>query len=176
MRGKPNLVLITSDQHRGDCFGFEGRAVKTPHLDQLASSGARFSSCITPSAMCQPARSSMLTGLYPRTHGVIDNGIDLPRQTGENGFAGQLTQAGYATAFIGKAHFSSYNTFTATGTPECRHSSSGYADDWLGPYMGFQHVELAVLGHELAEMASQNKGQQYERWLRSGGGGEERLG
>ena len=25
MRGKPNLVLITSDQHRGDCFGFEGR-------------------------------------------------------------------------------------------------------------------------------------------------------
>ena len=176
MRGKPNLVLITSDQHRGDCFGFEGRAVKTPHLDQLASSGARFSSCITPSAMCQPARSSMLTGLYPRTHGVIDNGIDLPRQTGENGFAGQLTQAGYATAFIGKAHFSSYNTFTATGTPECRHSSSGYADDWLGPYMGFQHVELAVLGHELAEMASQNKGQHYERWLRSGGGGEERLG
>ena len=175
MRGKPNLVLITSDQHRGDCFGFEGRPVKTPHLDRLASTGTRFSACITPSAMCQPARSSMLTGLYPRTHGVVDNGIDLPQHTGENGFGGQLTKAGYETAFIGKAHFSSYNTFAATGTPECRHSSSGYADDWLGPYMGFQHVELAVLGHELAEMASHNKGQHYERWLRGGDGGEERL-
>ena len=39
MRGKPNLLLITSDQHRGDCFGFEGRPVKTPHLDRLASTG-----------------------------------------------------------------------------------------------------------------------------------------
>ena len=33
---RPNIIIITSDQHRGDCFGFEGRKVKTPHLDQLA--------------------------------------------------------------------------------------------------------------------------------------------
>ena len=109
MKKKPNLLIITTDQHRGDCYGFEGRKVKTPHLDQLAASGARFKNCITPSAMCQPARGSMLTGHYPLTHGVIDNGIDMPATTGEAGFAGQLSAEGYHTAFLGKAHFSSYN-------------------------------------------------------------------
>ena len=87
---RPNILIITTDQHRGDCYGFEGRKVKTPHIDQLAAEGTRFQHCITPSAMCQPARASMLTGLYPLTHGVVDNGIDLPSETGDKGFAGQL--------------------------------------------------------------------------------------
>ena len=39
---RPNIIIITSDQHRGDCFGFEGRKVKTPHLDQLAQEGVVF--------------------------------------------------------------------------------------------------------------------------------------
>ena len=47
---RPNLLIITTDQHRGDCYGFEGRKVKTPHIDQLAAAGTRFQHCITPSA------------------------------------------------------------------------------------------------------------------------------
>ena len=43
MDKKPNILLITSDQQRGDCFGFEGRSVRTPHLDRLARNGTRFS-------------------------------------------------------------------------------------------------------------------------------------
>ena len=77
MNPGPSIVLVTSDQHRGDCFGFEGRPVRTPHLDFLARNGTRFSACITPSPVCQPARASILTGLLPATHGVRDNGIDL---------------------------------------------------------------------------------------------------
>ena len=76
-RKRPNILLITSDQQRGDCFGFEGRRVRTPHLDLLARDGTRFSACITPNLVCQPSRASILTGLLPRTHGVCDNGIDL---------------------------------------------------------------------------------------------------
>ena len=141
---RPNILIITTDQHRGDCYGFERRKVKTPHIDQLAAAGTRFQHCITPSAMCQPARASMLTGLYPLTHGVVDNGIDLPPETGDAGFAGQLGRNGYHTAFIGKAHFSSYNTFSPTGTPECHQSSSNFSDDWNGPYMGFEEAQLLV--------------------------------
>ena len=37
---KPNFVFITADQQRGDCYGFMGRKIKTPHLDQLRSEGA----------------------------------------------------------------------------------------------------------------------------------------
>ena len=48
MVSRPNILFITSDQQRGDCYGFEGRQLKTPHLDQLARDGTRFSACITP--------------------------------------------------------------------------------------------------------------------------------
>ena len=158
MTKKASIMSILADQHRGDCCGFAGRRVKTTHLAQLASSGTRFRNCITPSAMCQPARGSMLTGLYPLTHGVIDNGIDMPAVTGEAGFAGQLSAQGYHTAFLGKAHFSSYNTFEPTGTPECHNSSKTFSDDWNGPYMGFDEVQLVVLGPELQAMANEPKG------------------
>jgi hypothetical protein len=59
-----NVLLITSDQQRGDCYGFEGRNVKTPHLDLMAAAGTRFSACITPNNVCQPSRASILTGLF----------------------------------------------------------------------------------------------------------------
>ena len=38
---RPNFLLISADQQRGDCLGVEGRAIKTPHLDQLAGQGTR---------------------------------------------------------------------------------------------------------------------------------------
>ena len=110
---QPNVLLITSDQQRGDCYGFEGRRVKTPHLDQLARDGTRFSACITPNVVCQPSRASILTGLLPRTHGVCDNGIDLDPASAKLSFAGRCTRAGYATGFIGKAHFATMHTFKA---------------------------------------------------------------
>ena len=56
MAKRPNILLITSDQQRGDAYGFEGRKVKTPHLDGMARDGTRFSSCITPNVVCQPSR------------------------------------------------------------------------------------------------------------------------
>ena len=48
----------------------------------------------------------------------ISRSIDLPRQTGESGFAGALSAVGYDTAFIGKAHFATANTFAPTGSGE----------------------------------------------------------
>ena len=168
----PNILLITSDQHRGDCFGFAGRGVKTPHLDLMAAEGSRFATAITPNPVCQPARASILTGKLPLTHGVRDNGIDLPPETAEQGFAGQLSRAGWQTGFIGKAHFSSHHTFTPTGTPECRQSMNQYGPDWCGPYMGFQHVELVVEGHNHWLPMAPPFGQHYERWYYGDGRGE----
>ncbi len=172
MASRPNIVLITSDQQRGDCFGFEGRNIKTPHLDAMARSGTRFSACITPNLVCQPARASILTGLLPRTHGVRDNGIDLDPAIGGAGFAGQLARAGYDTGFIGKAHFSTFHTFEPTGAPECRGSTADYGADWFGPYMGFEYVELMVGGHNHFLPMEPPSGQHYERWYHGDGRGD----
>lgn len=174
MPKKPNIVLITSDQQRADCYGFAGRKVQTPHLDRMAAAGIRLPNCITPCLICQPARASLLTGMLPLTHGVCDNGIDLAPALGEQGFAGRLAQAGYRTALVGKAHFSTKATFAPTGTPECMTSSADYGPDWFGPYMGFEHVELAVFGHNnrIRPLLFPPHGQHYERWFSSRGGGE----
>ena len=172
----PNIILITSDQQRADCNGFENPHIRTPHLDGLARRGTRFSACITPNLVCQPSRASILTGLLPLTHGVWDNGVDLDARIGADGFAGTLARAGYQTAFLGKAHFATKATFHATGSPECRFSQSEYGAGWTGPYMGFQHVELAVLGHmHRARPLERPPMGHYERWLIARGENEEGL-
>ncbi|WP_258130565.1 sulfatase-like hydrolase/transferase [Achromobacter anxifer] len=169
---RPNILLITTDQHRGDCLGFAGRRVKTPHIDHLARTGTHFTACITPNVVCQPSRASMLTGLLPLTHGVRDNGIDLDLRTGEAGFAGSLAAAGYDTGFIGKAHFSTHHTFQATGRPECQYSEAGMGPAWAGPYMGFEHVELVVEGHNYWLPTPLPGGLNHSRWHYGDGLGE----
>ena len=176
MPARPNILLITSDQQRADCFGFENPDIKTPHIDRLAREGTRFSACITPNLVCQPSRASILTGLLPLTHGVWDNGVDLDPLVGGRGFSGVLAASGYRTAFIGKAHLSTKSTFAPTGSPECNKSQAKYGPDWFGPYMGFQHVELCALGHlhPLRPLERPAVGH-YERWLRTRGRNEEAL-
>ncbi len=169
---RPNILLISADQHRADCFGFTGRGVKTPHLDQLARDGTHFSNCITPTVVCQPARASILTGQLCRTHGVHDNGIDLDPAVGEKGFGGAMAAAGYETSYFGKAHFSTFHTFAPTGTPECLRSSAEYGEDWFGPYMGFEHVELMLVGHNWFLPEKPPAGQHYERWFYADGRGD----
>jgi arylsulfatase A-like enzyme len=173
---RPNILLITSDQQRADCYGFVNPALKTPHLDRLARDGTHFSAAITPNLVCQPSRASILTGQLPLTHGVWDNGVDLDPQVGEAGFAGALAGAGYATALIGKAHFATKSTFETTGTPEDRFNGKLYDEGWKGPYMGFQHAELAVLGHfsRLRPWMRPVVGH-YERWFLERGLDEEAL-
>ncbi|OGA09567.1 MAG: sulfatase [Betaproteobacteria bacterium RIFCSPLOWO2_02_64_14] len=171
---RPNILLITSDQQRADCNGFENPRIRTPHTDGLARAGTRFAACITPNLVCQPSRASILTGLLPLTHGVWDNGVDLDPRVGEQGFAGTLARAGYQTAFIGKAHFSTKSTFAPTGTPECNKSQAQYGPNWFGPYMGFEHVELCVLGHlHRTRKLERPPVGHYERWLVARGSDEE---
>ncbi len=168
MPQRPNIVFITSDQQRADCYGFAGRRVRTPHLDRLVEEGTHFDRCITPNLVCQPSRASILTGLLPLSHGVVDNGINLRPRTAAGGFAEALSRTGYDTAFLGKAHFATCHTFEPTGTPECVHSSADYGPTWFGPYMGFRHVELMMLGHwfhSWKDNITPPRGQHFERWV-----------
>jgi arylsulfatase A-like enzyme len=47
-RMRPNIILITTDQQRGDCLSCDGHpVVETPYLDELAEDGARFKHAYT---------------------------------------------------------------------------------------------------------------------------------
>jgi len=101
-RTRPNIVLITTDEQRGDCLGIAGHpAVQTPYLDAMAASGAFFSSAYSACPVCVPARRTLLTGQRPRTHGVLMN-YDTPL-SGPT-LPGTLAHAGYQTHLVGKLH------------------------------------------------------------------------
>ncbi|HEY8594720.1 MAG TPA: sulfatase-like hydrolase/transferase [Devosiaceae bacterium] len=110
MSKRPNVVLVCADQQRMDslpCYG--NRFVSAPGTDAMAAGGMAFDRAFTPWPVCTPARRTMWTGVYPHTHGVIDNvyGVD-------NAFASHsrvkrtvfdyLKDAGYLTAHFGKWH------------------------------------------------------------------------
>ena len=174
MDQKPNIILITTDQQRGDCIGAEGRGVRTPNIDRIARQGVRFSNCITPHPMCQAARASILTGKLPYSHGVRDNGRDLDEALGAAGLGGTFARAGYATHFIGKAHLSSQQTFEPTGRPECYKSAKDFAPDWRGAYMGFEDVQLMLRPHHHTQWYDPPEALNYEYWLDSNGRGQQR--
>ena len=72
---KPSLVLVTLDTTRSDYVGAYGAPdAKTPVLDSLADRGTRYARALTASPLTLPAHASLLTGLDPPAHGLLDNG------------------------------------------------------------------------------------------------------
>ena len=73
------ILFITTDQQRYDALGCNGGTIaRTPVVDGLAADGIRYERAYNQNTVCMPARSTMLTGQYVRTHGVIANGVPLP--------------------------------------------------------------------------------------------------
>ncbi len=104
MSERPNIVLITVDQWRGDCLSVDGHpVVHTPYLDQLALGGARFGRAYTATPSCIPARASLLTGMRPRTHGRVGYRDGVPWNYAVT-IAGEFTRHGYQTQAVGKMH------------------------------------------------------------------------
>ena len=69
---RPNILLLMTDQMRGDCLGIAGHPdVKTPYLDHLASQGQWFPNAYTAVPSCIASRCSLLTGLCPEHHGRV---------------------------------------------------------------------------------------------------------
>ena len=103
----PNILLITSDQHRADCLGVAGHpCVRTPHLDKLAAAGVRFSNAYADCPVCIPQRTTLVTGIKSHTYGEprYSETYRIPRDRRD--FLGSLiTEAGYQTCIVGKTHW-----------------------------------------------------------------------
>ncbi len=92
----PNVVLISVDTLRADHLGTYGYGRPTsPVIDGVASEGVLFDQAVANSPWTLPSHGSMLTGLFPRTHGL--KGFDARLADGTPTLATLLSDAGYAT-------------------------------------------------------------------------------
>ncbi len=102
---RPNILFVLVDDLRWDEIGAAGHAyVRTPHIDRIAREGAMFTQAFTTTPLCSPARASLLTGLYPSAHGILDNLARNEQSHRLETFPKQLAADGYDTAFVGKWH------------------------------------------------------------------------
>ncbi len=161
---RPNVLLITSDQHHWSSVGFQNPEVHTPNLDRLAAQGTIYDRAYTVNPTCTPTRASMFTGVYPSQHGAYSLGTKLPEDVPTIGDV--LTENDVRSALVGKAHFQPLR-----GTEEYP-SLESYPvmqdlDFWRnfnGPFYGFEHCELARNHVDEAHV-----GQHYAIWMEERG-------
>jgi arylsulfatase A-like enzyme len=104
---KPNVLILFSDQHNKKVMGFEGHPdVITPNLDKFAKEAVVFDRAYCTTGICAPSRSSLMTGLYSRTLGLLSNGEHTKVMDEVVSLATVFKQNNYNTFAFGKRHTS----------------------------------------------------------------------
>ncbi len=99
---KPNIIyVLVDDMGYGDLACFGQKKLKTPHLDEMAATGMRFTNHYSGSTVCAPSRCVLMTGLHTGHCTVRSNGW-VKLSDDDVTVADVLRKAGYATACIGK--------------------------------------------------------------------------
>ena len=144
---KPNIVFIWSDQQRQDtikCYGNDW--INTPRLNELANHSYVIDNAYCTQPVCAPARSSVMTGLYPHAAGPTVNKIPLNEDV--KTIAEILEDNDYLTGHLGKWHLGD-DTVKQRGFDEWvsveDHTTSSYYDGEL-PYSDL-HNWLISKGH-----------------------------
>ena len=119
---QPNLLFLMTDQQRADTLA-PGSPCQLPHLAALAARGTSFARCYAPNPICSPTRASLMTGLLPHSHGMVDctHTVEPYRAELKPGlpFWSQALQAGgYHTGYFGKWHVERSNRLEDFGFAE----------------------------------------------------------
>lgn len=126
----PNFVLVMCDDLGWGDVGFNGnQKIRTPHLDEMAANGLRFTRFYAASAVCSPTRGSVVTGRHPFRYGIphANRGHLKPQ---ELTLAEWLKTQGYRTGHFGKWHL---GTLTKTIRDSNRGGPKGamhYSPPW----------------------------------------------
>lgn len=128
--GKPNVLFIIADDLR-DFIGWMGGHPQsvTPNMDRLAKMGMRFTNAHCNYALCNPSRTSLLTGMLPSSSGVFGNEQDWRHSVqiaGKPTLPEHFKSLGYTTAAAGKIFHANH------GGPD------GRLAGWHGGRRGFE--------------------------------------
>lgn len=137
----PNLILIMTDEMRGDCMGIAGHPdVKTPYLDSLASNGILYPNAYSSCPTCVPARAVLHTGLSQRHAGRVGYEDRVDWNYGCT-MAGELSKAGYYTQCVGKMHVHPLRNYLGFHNVELH---DGYLHEYRFPPISYQENQLVA--------------------------------
>ena len=118
MSRKPNILILMADQMQARVLDHD-HVCQTPYLDRLATEGTRFTRAYTPNNICSPTRASIMTGLMPHNHGVLEVLYPTPDlhvlRSDKPHFAQRLVETGYRTGYFGKWHVERTNELNQFG-------------------------------------------------------------
>ncbi len=81
---QPNIVFILSDDQSWTDYSFMGdENIETPRIDKFASESLTFKKGYVPTPLCSPSLATIITGLYPKNHGVLGNDVVYDRVKGD---------------------------------------------------------------------------------------------
>ena len=111
-QSKPNFIIIFADDlGYGDLGVYGHPTISTPHLDQMAEDGQKWTNFYAAASVCTPSRAALLTGRLPVRNGMCSDKIRVLFPNSLHGLpdteitlAEQLKKGGYKTACIGKWH------------------------------------------------------------------------
>ena len=161
-----NVLLIIADDLRNEMGCYGSQLAKTPHLDALAAKGVRFDRAYCQYPLCNPSRSSMLTGRRPLTTGVIQNRswfgsehpdfVSLPRH---------FQQQGYITLRSGKIFHGGIDD-TQSWSAGGKQRSRGEGDRTLPSGPSWSPKTISGTGSKLQREKEQlSKSHYNDRWI-----------
>lgn len=171
-----NVLFVASDDMRAELSSYRGLA-RTPHLDRLGAQGVRFERAYCQYPLCNPSRTSLLTGRHPTTTNLYGNRdwfgawypdwVSLPKH---------FKQQGYVTLRTGKIFHGGIDDFTAWtqgGEPHDYGDQKAPAAtpprQAISPQQEAERVSRLVAGDV-------NRAARSDRWEAVEGGAESRLG
>ncbi|MCP9234753.1 sulfatase-like hydrolase/transferase [Lewinella sp. JB7] len=167
----PNIVLIfTDDMGYADMGAYGGTHVTTPHLDELAEAGVRFTNFRVAQAVCTASRAALLTGVYPGRlglRGALDHTAKRGLAPEETTIAEVLRGRGYRTAMVGKWHLGHFSPYLPTdqgfesylGIPYSHDMWASHPEAWAQKYFPRRVplLEGATLRDSLSDFTSLNR-------------------
>lgn len=92
---RPNILWLTSEDHGPQMGCYGDRLARTPHIDALAARGMLFKHVWSCAPVCAPARTTIISGMYPTSLGAEHMRSEVPLREGSRMFPQLLREAGY---------------------------------------------------------------------------------
>jgi len=139
---RPNILFIAVDDLRPELSCYGRKLVRSPNIDRLAREGMRFNRAYCQIAICNPSRTSLMTGLRPDSVSVVDN-VTYFRDTVPEvvTLPQHFRNQGYETTYIGKIYHGTMRDEDKSWSRKAVYPKSGYPRD-IGGYQLPENQDL----------------------------------